>query len=82
MHTIQTSERTNSAGTLSLTIPLDQPNTDFDVLVVVQPKALAKGAPRAKAELHAQMDAIRNQLAATGLDFGESVDDIREDRDR
>ncbi len=45
MHTIQTHERTGSDGTLVLQIPLGQPDTEFDVVVVVQPKATAD-APR------------------------------------
>ncbi len=42
MHTIQTRERTGSDGALSLRIPLGQPDTEFDVVVVVQPKSPAK----------------------------------------
>ncbi len=34
------------------------------------------------AKVWAKVDAIRNALAATGRDFGDSVQDIREDRDR
>ena len=83
MRTIQVCERTNTAGTLSLTIPLGQPDTEFEVIVVVQPKASANGAQAtAPANRFAAMDAIRNALAATGRDFGDSVEDVREDRDR
>jgi hypothetical protein len=39
MHTIQTRERTDPDGTLSLRIPLGQPDTEFEVVVVVQPKS-------------------------------------------
>ena len=38
MVTIQTRERTGSDGTLSLRIPLGQPETEFEVVVVVHPK--------------------------------------------
>ncbi len=41
MHTIQTRERTASDGTMILHIPLGQPDTEFDVVVVVQPKSMA-----------------------------------------
>ena len=34
------------------------------------------------AKIWAEVDAIRQRLAATGRDFGDSVQDIREDRDR
>lgn len=34
------------------------------------------------AKVWAEVDAIRNALAATGRDFSDSVQDIREDRDR
>jgi hypothetical protein len=39
MQTIRTNERTGNDGALSLRIPLGQPNTEFEVLVVVQPKS-------------------------------------------
>jgi hypothetical protein len=83
MQTIQVRERTDKAGTLSLAIPLGQPDTDYDVVVVVQPKVTASGtSTSASHNRFAKMDAIRNALAATGRDFGDSVQDIREDRDR
>jgi antitoxin FitA len=34
------------------------------------------------AKVWAEVDAIRERLAATGRDFGDSVPDIREDRER
>jgi plasmid stability protein len=34
------------------------------------------------AKVWAEVDAIRERLAATGRDFGDSVQDIREDRER
>jgi hypothetical protein len=45
MHTFQTRERTGHDGALSLRIPLGQPDTEFEVVVVVQPKSAAD-APR------------------------------------
>jgi hypothetical protein len=42
MHTIQTRERTDRDGALSLRIPLGQPDTEFEVVVVVQPKSSAE----------------------------------------
>jgi hypothetical protein len=41
MHTIQATERTGSDGTLTLRLPLGQPDTEFEVIIVVQPKAVA-----------------------------------------
>ncbi|MBO0700963.1 MAG: hypothetical protein J2P46_21390 [Zavarzinella sp.] len=83
MQTIQTRERTDPEGTLTVRVPLGRPDTEFDVVLVVQPKAAANGTPTAPAaNRFAVMDAIRNSLAATGRDFGDSVEDIREDRDR
>jgi hypothetical protein len=37
MKTNQTSERTDTRGTLSLEIPLGQPDTEFDIVVIVHP---------------------------------------------
>ena len=37
----QTRERTGRDGALSLRIPLGQPDTEFEVVVVVQPKSSA-----------------------------------------
>jgi hypothetical protein len=84
MQTIQTRERTGADGTLTVRVPLGQPDTEFDVVVVLQPKAGANGAaarPPAARQADA-IDAFRERLAATGRDFGDSVQDIREDRDR
>ena len=38
MQTIRVLERTGKDGTLHLDIPLGKPETDFEVVVVVQPK--------------------------------------------
>lgn len=83
MHTIQSLERTSADGNLLLQIPLGQPNTEFEVLVVVQPKLPANATTTpTPTNPWAGADAIRQRLAATGRDFGDSVQDIREDRDR
>ena len=82
MQTIQIRERTNKAGTLSLTIPLGQPDTEFEVLVVVQPKASANGTPAPTPDRWSAINAFREQLAASGRVFTDSVELIREDRDR
>jgi hypothetical protein len=42
MHTIQTRERTGPDGALSLRIPLGRPDTEFEVVVVLQPKPAAE----------------------------------------
>ncbi len=75
MQTIHASQRTGADGTLSLHLPLGRPDTEFEVVVIVQ----AKGDV---GNLRAQVDAIRERLAASGRDFGDSTDDVREDRDR
>ena len=84
MQTIQTSERTGTDGTLTVRVPLGRPDTEFDVVLVVQPKGGANGppAPPAGANRRDAIDAFRDRLAASGRDFGDSVQDIREDRDR
>jgi hypothetical protein len=76
MQTIHATEKTASDGTLTLRIPLGQPDTEFEVVVVAQPKLPTPVNPWAGA------DAIHQRLAPTGRDFGDSVQDIREDRDR
>lgn len=43
MQTIQISERTGTDGTLNLRVPLGRPDTQFDVVLVVQPKGPASG---------------------------------------
>jgi len=43
MQTIRTRERTGTDGTLTVRVPLGQPDTEFDVVLVVQPKAAANG---------------------------------------
>lgn len=39
MKTIRASKKTDKDGSLSLVIPLGRPDAEYDVLVVVQPKA-------------------------------------------
>ena len=39
MQTIRATEKTGKDGMLSLRIPLGKPETEYEVLVVVQPKA-------------------------------------------
>jgi hypothetical protein len=84
MQTIQISERTGTDGTLNLRVALGRPDTEFDVVLVVQPRAGANGTPpRPPAtDRWVAIDAFRERLAATGRDFGDSVQEIREDRDR
>jgi hypothetical protein len=43
MQTIQTRERSGTDGTLTVCVPLGRPDTEFDVVLVVQPKAAASG---------------------------------------
>jgi hypothetical protein len=57
MHTIQSRERTGRDGTLSLRIPLGQPDTEFEVVVVVAPKSSAeKHRPPGYFDLLASID--------------------------
>lgn len=81
MNVIQTSGTTASDGTLTLTLPLGKPMTRFEIAVVAQPD-LASVTPTAPVDPWAAIDAFRDRLAASGRDFGDSVQDIREDRDR
>jgi hypothetical protein len=76
MQTIHATGTSGPDGTLTLTVPLGTPNTECEVVVVVQPKVAVAGDPWTGAK------AIFAALAATGRDFGDSVQDIREDRDR
>lgn len=78
MNVIQMTGTTNSDGTLTLTLPLGQPNTRFEVAVIVQPN-VANGTP---ADHWAEINAFRERLAASGRVFTDSVELIREDRDR
>jgi hypothetical protein len=41
MQTIQLRERTGADGTLTLRVPVGRPDTEVDVVIVVQPKAAA-----------------------------------------
>jgi hypothetical protein len=43
MQTIQISERTSTDGTLNLCVPLGKPDAEFELVLVVQPKAPASG---------------------------------------
>ena len=80
MQTIQIRERTDQSGSLSLTIPLGRPETDYDVVVIVQPNAAPASntgdAPWAVA------DAIKARLAAQGIAWTNGSELVREDRDR
>jgi hypothetical protein len=57
MQTIQTRERTGTDGTLTVRVPLGQPDTEFDVVLVVQPKAPAgRGWPPGYFDLFGSVD--------------------------
>jgi hypothetical protein len=81
MRTIHATGTTGSDGILTLRVPLGRPDTEFEVVIVAQAKPAGNGKPAAESPF-AVMDAIRNALAATGRDFGDSAQEIREDRDR
>jgi hypothetical protein len=84
MQTIQLRERTGPDGTLTVRVPLGRPDTEVEVVLIVQPKASANGAPKPSSAARPgdAIDAFRERLAASGRDFGDSVQEIREDRDR
>jgi hypothetical protein len=57
METIKTSERTGTDGTLTLRVPLGRPDTEFDVVLVVQPKTPAgRGLPPGYFDLIGSID--------------------------
>ncbi len=83
MQTIRLLERTDKDGTLSLRIPLAQPDSEFEVVIVVHAKSPAHGFSTSTAtDPWARADAIRQRLAASGRTFSDSAELIREDRDR
>ena len=77
MQTRHLTEYTGPDGTLCLRLPLAQPDTAFEVVVIVRPRPDLP--PRA--ERFAAMNAIRAELAASGRDFGDSAVEQREGRD-
>ncbi len=79
MNVMQITGTTNSDGTLTLSLPLGQPNTRFEVAVVAQSQAASSTAPL---DWRAAADAIREKLRTTGRMFSDSSELIREDRDR
>ncbi len=61
MQTIHATEKTASDGTLTLRVPLGQPDTEFEVVVVVQPKAKAsegRGWPPGYFDLFGSIDDV------------------------
>jgi hypothetical protein len=82
MNVIQTTGTTGTDGTLTLTLPLGKPMTRYEIAFVAQPESLSGTLVPPPADPWAAIDAFRERLAASGRDFGDSVQDIREDRDR
>lgn len=78
MSIIKTTGTTGIDGSLTLTLPLGQPLTQYEIEVVANPKGVAEPT----VDPWARITAFRERLAASGRDFGDSVQDIREDRDR
>ena len=67
----------------SLLQQLQQQATRHGRTVEAEARVILEDALRLDpAKVWAEVDAIRNALAATGRDFGDSVQDIREDRER
>ena len=80
MQTIQIRERTDQSGSLSLRISLGRPETDYEVVVIVQPKAASRSD--AAESPWAVADAIKDRLAARGIAGTNGAELVREDRDR
>ncbi|MBL8823572.1 MAG: hypothetical protein JNJ77_13365 [Planctomycetia bacterium] len=72
----------DAEGKLHLEIPVSQPDLEFEVEVSVRPKPAVNGAVTKPIDPWARINAFRERLAATGIKFSDSVDLIREDRDR
>jgi hypothetical protein len=81
MQTIHATERTGPDGTLTLQLPLGQPDAEFEVVVVLNPKVNGTQA-RQPIDPWAAINAFRERLAASGRVFSDSTELIREDRDR
>src|SRR5262245_21232673 len=57
MHTIYATQKTGADGTLTLRLPLGRPDTEFEVVVVVHPKApLHRGWPPGYFDLFGSID--------------------------
>lgn len=72
----------DAEGKLHLEIPVSQPDMEFEVEVSVRPKPIVNGTVQTAVDHYATMNAFREKLAASGLHFTDSVELIREDRDR
>lgn len=72
----------DAEGKLYLEIPVSQPGTEFEVEVSIRPKPALSGAVANPIDPWAKINAFRERLAATGIKFSDSVELIRENRDR
>ncbi len=83
MQTIHATQKTGNDGTLTLRLSLGQPDTEYEVVVVAQPKSTNGTSPaRPAADPWAAINAFRERLAASGRVFTDSTELIREDRER
>lgn len=74
---------TGPDGTLTLSIPLGRPNAEYEVVVVVQPKGTDEMiSANSTGDPWADINSFRERLATSGRTFSDSVEMIREDRDR
>ena len=65
METIHATEKTANDGTLTLRLPLGRPNTEFEVVVIIQARAPANGATiPPTADPWAAINAFRERLLA------------------
>lgn len=76
---IHTAGATDDTGSLTLTLPLSQPSTRYEIVIVAQSHDDKKAASAANA--WATVNAFRERLAS-GHVFADSAELIREDRER
>jgi hypothetical protein len=69
----------NPLGLLTLTVPVDVPSVEYEAIVMVRSKDTREGRFDKR---WLAVDAIRDRLKSGGMNFSESCDLIREDRDR
>lgn len=79
METITASGTTDLTGTLTLSVQIGRPNVEFDAVIVLSPKQPANGQ---MADPWSAINAARQRLGNSREVFADSVDLIREDRDR
>ncbi len=80
MNLLHTAGTTDAAGSLTLTFPLGRPSTRYKIDIVAQPHGGREAA--SPVDVWTAINAFRERLTASGRVFADSVELIREDRDR